>query len=296
MKNSVVVGIDGSAESLAAARYAAAMAQRRGVPLTLAHGFLYPMAYGSYGLAAFAVPLPDPRADAQVMLDAGAAAIRAEFPDLELRTQQVAASGQLALIEASETADAVVVGHRGLGGFPELMLGSVSSQVAAHAHGPVVVFRPDGTTAADSPVVVGVDASPEAAAAVGFAFEEAAERHVPLDAIHVYPLAVEGSPEAAEALLDSVLGPWAAKYPDVEVRRTVRPVAELDDTALRRHSGPADNAEAVFVEASRNASLVVVGSRGRGGFTGLLLGSVSQALVHYAHCPVAVVHTRKTDR
>jgi len=291
MNNTVVAGVDGSAESLAAARYAAAMARRRGRPLTLVHGFLYPVAYGSYG-AAFAV-LPDLESQARALLDAAAATVREAFPDVPVHCAAVPASGQLAVIEAADSADVVVVGHRGLGGFPELVLGSVSSQVAAHARGPVVVFRPAGTTTADAPVVVGVDASPEADAALGFAFEEAAGRGVPLEAVHVHAPPAEGP---AEALLDAALAPWTAKHPDVTVRRRLTPVADLDGPALRRRPEPAGNAESVFVEASRRAALVVVGSRGRGGFTGLLLGSVSQALVHHADCPVAVVHARESDR
>jgi len=248
MRKTVAVGVDGSAESVNAARYAAAIAQRRRDSLTLVHGFLYPLGYGALGIAAFAPALPtDPRDDAQSLLDAAAAAVHEDYPDLEIHTVQTASSGQLALIDQSRTADVTVVGHRGLGGFPELMLGSVSTQVVAHAHGPVVVFRPGGTTTADAPVVVGVDGSPESTAAVAFAFDEAAGRHAPLEAIHVYPESAAGSEAAAAALLDTVLGPWAAKHPEVTIHRRTRSVADLDDTALRRHPGPADNAEAVFV-------------------------------------------------
>jgi len=245
MRKTVAVGVDASAESLNAARYAAAMAQRRRASLTLVHGFLFPLGYGALGLAAFAPVLPtDPRADAWSLLDTAAAALRDDYPGVEIHTVETASSGQLALIDQSRTADVTVVGHRGLGGFPELMLGSVSAQVVAH----------------------------------------------------VYSESVAGSAAAAEALLDTVLGRWAAKHPEVTIRRRTRSVPDLDDTALRRHAGLADNAEAVFVDASRHASLVVVGSRGRGGFTGLLLGSVGQALTHYAHSPVAVIHTDTTNR
>ncbi|MEV4624341.1 universal stress protein [Asanoa sp. NPDC049573] len=294
MRHTIAVGVDGSEESLGAARYAGAMAQRRRASLTLTHGLLYSAGYGSLGFAAFAPALPtESRDDAQALLDATVAALRADYPDLDIDTVQVAQSGQMALIELSRTADAVVVGHRGLGGFPELLLGSVSAQVVAYAHCPVVVFRPGETTAPDAPIVVGVDGSPESAAAMAFAFDEAAGQHVALEALHVYPDTGEGS-LAAEAFLDAALAPWLAEYPQAKVRREVRPVLFLEDTALRFRLGPADNAESVFVDASRHAALVVVGSRGRGELSGLLLGSVSQALVHCAHSPVAVIHSRGT--
>ncbi|MEV4536681.1 universal stress protein [Asanoa sp. NPDC049518] len=291
MRKTVAVGVDGSEESLGAARYAAAMARRRRDSLTLTHGFLYPTGYASLGFAPFAPALPtEPRADSQALMDEVAAIVKGEYPDIELHTAQAAESGQLALIEQSRTADVVVLGHRGLGGFPELLLGSVAAQVVAYAHSPVVVFRPSETNAVDAPIVVGVDGSPESALALAFACEEAAERHVSLQAIHVYRDTGEGS-AGPEAFLSAALRPSVATYPQLDIRRETRPVLFLEDTALRFRVRPADNAEAVFVDASRHASLVVVGSRGRGGMTGLLLGSVSQALVHCAHSPVAVIHS-----
>jgi nucleotide-binding universal stress UspA family protein len=279
MDTPVIVGIDGSATSLAAVRYAAALAGRRSAPLLLVHGFVHPFGYGSLGISPYTPALPDPRLDSRSMLDDAAAIVREEHPCLEIGTMQAAAGGASALIGQSRTAEAVVVGHRGLGGFAELLVGSVGTQVAAYASGPVVIVRPPAADRADAPVVVGIDGSPGCVPALEFAFEEAAQRALPLVAVYVTEETRE-SADAAEALLAAVVAPWSAKHPEVTVRRQVR---------------PATDAEQAFVDASRGASLVVVGSRGRGGFTGLLLGSVSQALVHHGQCPVAVVHPRRAD-
>jgi nucleotide-binding universal stress UspA family protein len=166
------------------------------------------------------------------------------------------------------------------------MLGSVSQHVARHADCPVVVVRePEDHSA--TRIVVGVDGGPAGEAALGFAFDEAARRGSPLTAVQSYGehtlsgtgvvLPMErpaGEVRATyERELYALLVPWKEKFPDVTVRAEVvpgHPVRLLRDVSER-------------------AALVVVGSRGRGGFASLLLGSVSTGVLHRARCPVVVV-------
>jgi nucleotide-binding universal stress UspA family protein len=186
---------------------------------------------------------------------------------------------------SSQDYELIVVGDRGLSGFTGLLIGSVAVQLAAHATCPVFVAR--GSVDPAAHVLLGVDGSPANDPVVGFAFEEAALRCVPLVALHAWrhpastgpgdmlPLAYDPAEvEAEEArLLAEALAGWHDKYPDVTVHR------ELTHTGTRK----------ALIQATQQAQLVVVGTRGRGGFTGLLLGSVSQAVLHHAACPVAVV-------
>lgn len=185
----------------------------------------------------------------------------------------------------------MVVGDRGLGGFLGLLLGSVAVGLAGHAACPVVVVRgPEAPAGVDpaSPVVVGVDGSPTGEAAVSFAFEWADQRGAPLVALHTWWVDPMISPmldwhattEAETEVLAERLAGWAEKYPDVVVERVVEQRRAAD--ALR--------------ELSERAQLVVVGSRGRGGFQGLVLGSVGHALLHHAECPVAVVRPEPAAR
>jgi nucleotide-binding universal stress UspA family protein len=188
------------------------------------------------------------------------------------------------LIEQSRAAQVVVVGSRGIGGFSELLIGSVSAQVAAHAHGPVIVVRPpvpDETNAPGpeqprhdlplGPVLVGFDGSVASLAALDFAVEEAVLREVPLIMANVD----SHKPKDAEDLIADAARVWEAKYPELSIElRAVR----------GEHPGY------TLTQMSRDAALTVVGCRGLGGFTGLLLGSVSGALVHHANGPVAVIH------
>ena len=172
-------------------------------------------------------------------------------------------------------------------------MGSVSVQVAAHAHCPVVVVHALPTPAPEAaPVVVGVDGSDSSTDAIAYAYEQASSRGVGLTVVHAWwlgwPDYVEITSASAvwaidwravaqeeEAVVAESLAGWQEKYPDVTVRR--HSVRQLPVEAL--------------VDESRKACLVVVGTRGRGGFAGLLLGSVSQGVMHRAHCPVAIVHT-----
>jgi nucleotide-binding universal stress UspA family protein len=289
----VVAGVDGSECGLQAVRWAAAEADRRRLPLRLVAAYSWPMGglVGDPGLGI------DPRVVLrEAVLDqlrAAADAAARTAPQLEVEQVEVDGSPVPVLRAESAGAELVVLGDRGLGGFTGLLIGSVAVELAAHAACPVVVVRgsePDYAGPLPDPVVVGIDGSPTSEAAVAFAFEAASSRGVPLVAVHVWrdlvvdptmaPLldwdAVES--DEREVLAERLAG-WAAKYPDVPVRRLV----------VR------DRPAHMLVEESGRAQLVVVGSRGRGGFAGLLLGSVSQALLHHAHCPVAVVRPVGSD-
>jgi nucleotide-binding universal stress UspA family protein len=293
----VVVGVDGCDASWPAVLVGAWEARERRTTLLLVHGFLGSAAYSPVGLIAYYPPEYDALGDAKAMLATCAQRVRDENPDLTVRTKLSLGGGAGTLIEESRDASLVVVAARGSGGFAGLSIGSVSTQVAAHAHSPVIVVRPPAgedvaataSVPAPGPVVVGVDGSPRTAAALAFAFEAAAARDVPLIALYawwmlpqdnlgpVYPGTYDEGAAQAEArrILAEAIAGWSSEYPDVKVEE--RPVHTM-------------NPSFALIGASKGAGLVVVGCRGRGGFTGLLLGSVGRDLVGHAHAPVAVVH------
>jgi nucleotide-binding universal stress UspA family protein len=189
------------------------------------------------------------------------------------------------LVERSAEASLVVVGSRGLGAAASLVLGSSVIHVTAHAHCPVVVARAGG--AVDGPVVVGVDASPASQEPLHWAFEHAERHGLPLVILHSYAIPVypgvvpyvppveltESASAFAERTAHEILAGWRERYPDVAVTTTV----------VHNRPGPA------LIEASGQASVTVVGTRGRGAFLGMLLGSTSQGLLHHAHGTVVVV-------
>ncbi len=253
----IVVGFDGEAGSGAALRWALSEAARRGLGVRMVH---------------VVAPESDPGsgvADAKRAMDETGWNAVAD-PPAPVAVSTLALSGPVAGTLCDQTNDAsmVVLGSRGLGGFAGLLLGSVSVAVAAHAHCPVVVVRDGSSVPGGGPVLVGVDDSDEARLAVEFAFAEAALRGVDLLALHATDRGADPRP-----VLDEVLRAPAARHPGVTVRTRTLP-------------GMAGQA---LAECSDEAQLLVVGSRGRGGFHGLLLGSVSQQVLHWAKCPVAVV-------
>lgn len=287
----VLVGVDGSEPGLQATRWAAREARRRRARLRLVHVVLGfdeswltdPEIGRGYRDALLGM--------ARARLAAARRAALAAAPGADVEERLSAGDPAQRLTEESGAAQLVVLGDRGLGGFSGLLLGSVAVAVTQHADCPVVVTRgpaPGETLpGADAPVVVGVDGSPLSEAALAFAFEAAALRAVPLVAVHAWwdilvdpgaaPFLDLASADAREQeVLAERLAGWGEKYPDVPVRRVVVP----------------DRPARALVSRSHDAGLVVVGSRGRGGFTGLLLGSVSHALLHHAACPVAVVRPR----
>ncbi|WP_021592363.1 MULTISPECIES: universal stress protein [Actinomadura] len=279
----VVVGYDGSTGGEQALAWAADEARTRGLALTVLH------VWDVYVGGPVAMPVVDLRALAEETLNTGVEHVRKAAPELSVRG--VLARGQAAarLIEAGDGADLIVLGPRGLGGFVGLVLGSVGAQVAAHAPCPVVIVRGEPVPPpeqGDGRVVVGVDGSPASREALAMAFTEAdahgwdvravvAWEEVPVREIP--PLVDEaGMRDAARAHLARLMIPARELHPEVKVQIDIVPGPPRD----------------VLMNAADEARLLVVGSRGLGGFRGLLLGSVSHALVHHAPCPVAVVHAR----
>ncbi|MFI8090648.1 universal stress protein [Streptomyces sp. NPDC086080] len=288
MSGLVVVGVDGSASGLAAVEVAAREAALRGAGLRVVHACVWPAMHVPMGPS----PLGPPEGGLRNVVDRlmAEAVQRAAEAAPEVAVEQVVVTGEsLTVLEAqSRGAELVVVGSRGMGGFVGLLVGSTAVHLTAHGQCPVLVVREQPV--ADGPIVLGVDGSAAGRKAVEFAFAEAALRKAPLVALHTWtdwnaPLPAPQDPSAPyanppgalaeeeERLLSEALAGLQERHPDVVVEhRTV-------------HGGAREE----LIEASRSAQLLVVGARGRGGFTGLLLGSVSQALLHHAHCPVAVV-------
>jgi nucleotide-binding universal stress UspA family protein len=287
----VVVGVDGSEPARRAVRWAAQEAVRRRVPLRVVTAFEWlrgqPIGYVGMGDSYREIMLGVSRRH----LAEAAQLAEQEQPELEVQSQLVVGFPIAVLTDEARRAQLVVIGDRGLGGVTGLLLGSVAVALGAHAECPVVVVRGDAETPdPEAPVVVGVDGSPTSEAALAFAYEAAAVRNVPLVAVHTWwdllvdpavaPLLDWDAIEDGERqLLAERLAGWAEKFPDVPVRRVVT----------------RDHAAHALVEQSLRAQLVVVGSRGRGSIAGLVLGSVSHAVLHSAHCPVAVVRAETTS-
>jgi nucleotide-binding universal stress UspA family protein len=283
----VVVGVDESSGSDQAVEWAAEEARSRAVGLRLICA--YGGEFGYAGLTLFGnFPVPDlihaSKATAELLAKA-AARVGELAPDVDVTAEAVEDDAAHALVEESANASLVVLGTRHRGGTGSVVLGSVSSAVAAHAVCPVVVLRgPAGLAAEHAEVVVGVDGRPSSETVLAFAFDYASRRSVPLRAVlcwHPDRLAEmkwraqQPAPAEAEAWLSEALAGWRERYPDVTVHSGVE----------RKH--PVEG----LVEASNGQDLLVVGSRGRHGLAGALLGSVSQGVLHHANCPVAVVHS-----
>lgn len=275
----VVVGVDGSEESLHAVEWAALEARRHRAPLRIVSAPGMPPRMRAYDAS------PQTVADALRCAAAralGAAIPRAEevAPGLFIDTDLLAGPPARAVAGSGSGALLLVVGARGAGGFAAMLLGSVSRYAAAHAACPVVVVQ-DETVAVHREVAVGVRDPDDATEALGFAFEEAAARGAGLVAVHAWhrlPSPLAGSDEAdrvaarAGCRLDEALTGWREKYPGVAVRRDVVP------------GHPAR----MLACYSARADLVVIG-RHDGPGTGPPVGSVQHTLLNHARGPVAIV-------
>ncbi|MDC0765371.1 universal stress protein [Streptomyces sp. HD] len=298
MVRTVVAGLDGSPESRAAAEWAAREARLRGLPLKIVHVW---------------EPVPEPMAQAPLLgaetqqhwservPREAADGIRLRHPGVEVTTEQLSGRPADTLVKAAADAELLVLGSRGLSGLGGFMVGSVGLSVVAHADRPVVLVRA-GEQAADEhrpdpagipsaatpyrPVVLGLDATSPDDSVIEFAFGEAACRETGLRVLHAWnlpPYYVYGLSADAElhdeiarqqaSVLAGVLRPWRQKYPNVEV---------AEET-------PSGSPGMRLVEASHEASLVVVGRRVRRSPFGAHIGPVAHAVLHHAAAPVAVV-------
>ncbi|GAA1731397.1 universal stress protein [Isoptericola hypogeus] len=302
----VLVGVDGSAASLHALDWAAAYARRTGWGLHVVCSYSLP-SFTAASLDGGYAALDDSA------IQEGAKAVLAEaqarVAGAGVPVTATVASGDAAgvLVEQSREHALAVVGTRGKGGFTERLLGTVSSALPAHAHCPTVVvpYRGSGSGASTDPdrrdgdvvhevrrIVVGVDGSPSAEVALKHAVAQSQVWGAELVAVAGVPLAGGAGVLAwlpSQIDHEQVLADVKAGL-DVTVDRFE---AENPGITIKRHVLDGSGAE-LLTEFSTGADLIVVGSRGRGGFRGLLLGSTSQAVLHHSACPVLVV-TRKCD-
>ncbi|WP_328835160.1 universal stress protein [Streptomyces europaeiscabiei] len=279
----IVVGVDPDPPKRLALAWAADEAERRGLPVRLVHAQGVPT--GGYRSGE---TLPSWEQWNRTLHEAGAEVLKEAVAFVESRRPTVEVSTVLAegepawvLREEARNASMVVVGSWHLSTRREMFTSaSVALPLSAHAPCPVVVVpEPEHITQEPAYFVVGVDGSPHAAAAVDVAFEEAALRGAALRALYVWHPPLRGVldedtavRECRRVLSETVAG-RTARYPEVELHHEVvlgHPVR-------------------VLTEASEHALGLVVGTRGHGGFTGMLLGSVSQGVLHHAHCPVITV-------
>ncbi|MFW6091689.1 MAG: universal stress protein [Actinomycetota bacterium] len=283
----MVVGVDGSEDSLRALDWAAAEAARHGWPLRIVSAYEANVA----ALPAVAVTLPGPTERVKAVLAQARDRVANAYPELAVSTEPVQGPAPHVLLTESERARMLVVGREGVNRLAEIVLGSVSLECATHAQVPVAVIP----AAWDPPkepygrIVLGIDGSENCQAATQYAFEEATERdaelivayawHQPTHRPDDWPARTDDPHVRADfhQVLADFVSAWRDKYPDARVTA----IDEVNHPAL------------VLGHLSADADMVVIGGRGHGTVTGALLGSVAKAILRHVDRPVVVVHEPK---
>ncbi len=288
VSGAIVVGYDASEQGKAAVDWAAAEAHRRNTHLVVVHAFRRP----ERGADKEALKRGEEMADR--IAEEGAALARESVPGLRVEATARRKGAAAALQELSQDAALVVVGNRGRGRLGVSLLGSVASAISAHAEIPVVIVRGRSANlpSPEYPVVVGTDGSDLAGKAVTRAGDVAADTGARL-IIAAGWQAPEGNPWAPGYLANVHADQQAAEAAEQVARDNV---TRAQDEVRRRHPDlevqagtQRGRAEHVLSDATDGAGLLVVGARGHSDLVGLLLGSVSRAVMYSAHCPVTVV-------
>ncbi|MGW0231437.1 universal stress protein [Actinopolymorpha singaporensis] len=283
----IVVGVDGSESALDAAAWAAGEAALHDVPLRIVHGFAESVLRVPTGL--WGTDTEDRlRSHASLLVREAAAITRAAAPAVAVSTAVVRDFPLPLLAGESRDASYVVVGAAGHSAVGDMVAGSTAVSLVARAQAPVAIVRGIAPTERDDRlVIVGVDGSPLAAAALRVGVQEATVRRGRLLAVHVvhhHPSrstqSATGDTSNGHGLLTDALSGWRHRFPKLRI----------EDQLMVGHPG------GVLVRLSNRAGLIVVGARGLGGFTGMLLGSVSQTLLHHAHCPLVTVSPASSQR
>lgn len=283
----IVVAVDGSPAADAAIRWAAHDAQLRDESLTIVHAV--PPVVGSWPTTPVLTEVSEwQEGVGQQILDEAVAVARGVTNGaLPISTELLANGAVPGLVELSHRAVMIAVGNRGRGRVARTLLGSVSMGLVHHSRCPVAIIRdetPSDEGSARGPVLLGFDGSAASEAAARLAFDEASRRGVDLVALHAwwssgtFELDLEWDDdirEEVERTFAEQMDAWQQRYRDVSVRRVV----VRDQPALR------------LVEYPCSPQLIVVGSRGRGGMSSAVLGSVSTAVVQAAKIPVIVARS-----
>ncbi|WP_406438048.1 universal stress protein [Streptomyces sp. NBC_01613] len=285
----LVVGVDGSEPSLRAVDWAADEAALRALPLRVVYASLWERYEG--GALAADLGRPPEQVLAEDIVDSAAKRARTRRPDLKVSAEVLPDEPEYALVREGRQAAALVVGTRGRSGIAELLLGSVSLTVAAHADCPVIVLRDahdkQASHGVHGRVVVGVGEDGTESPAVHFALDEARRRGVPLDAVRAWRCPAHETTD--HPLMAGEPDRMLEKRAVEALEGALRDVPEDVDVHRRTVEG---HARKVLVDASHRADLLVVGAKRRHGHFGLQLGRVAHAVLHHSACPVAVVPQR----
>lgn len=277
----VIVGVDGSDSSAGTLRWAKYIADVLGVKLEVIAA--WPSVFEGRSRLNRASDDWDPQAEAEALVNAWVdEALGGDAASVGRRA--VSGAPARVLVEASADAEVVVVGSHGSGGFVGLMIGSVSSSVARHADCPVLITRDAPSELPPTrPIVVGVDESASSLAALRWA--KALAGNTPVHAVGVWASLFDNTQVVPniDPQLEGILEREAAEELEEAVAEVFGDSPQVTSTLT---SG---GAAKVLVDASADASLLVIGNRGLGGFRGLLLGSVSSTCVRHAESPVLVV-------
>jgi nucleotide-binding universal stress UspA family protein len=296
----ILVGVDGSARSDRALRWALREATARDATVSVVHAFDVPSLRGPLDRE---VHLEGEHRHARALVEEMVARTGRRGSAVPVEIDTIATtdhpSAARVLLRRARHADLVVVGARGLGGFAGLLLGSLSQQVAAHADVPVAVIpgpaSPGGAGPLPRSVVVGVDGSAHATAALRWAAEHAAVHLHPITAVYVHPPTPATLTAAFADGIDRAAADafWTHEHAEAQqaLEDLVAKVTAGIDVAVDAVAIPGRAPARTLLErAAVHDGLLVVGSRGRGGFPGLLLGSVSMQCLHHGTRPVVVVH------